>query len=336
MRPLRVLAATAAVALGLGLAAAAPSSAAGTSDVSVLHGVPGLTVDVYANGNKLLTDFEPGTLTDPVKLPEGTYDLAVFPAGEGPDGTPAIKADGVAVPSGANITIVAHLSADGTPVLTPFVNDTSRIKPGETRLTVRHTAAAPAVDVRAGGTPVFEGLENPKEAKADIPAGKVSADVVLAGTDTVAIGPADLDLKEGTNTIVYAWGSAADNEPRPRRADDQRPALGPGRRPVRHRWPARGRSPDAPRRGDRASRSPVRRSPAGARCSRPVAADRSPHPPRPVAPACRGDDGAGLCPTAVRSRSAARTREEPPSCAAGGSLSPPVWSSPWRHPSAGG
>jgi len=34
--------------------------------------------------------------------------------------------------------------------------------------------------------------------------------VVLAGTSTVVIGPADLTLKEGTNTIVYAWGSAAD------------------------------------------------------------------------------------------------------------------------------
>ncbi|MER6678770.1 hypothetical protein ABT296_37290, partial [Streptomyces sp. NPDC000983] len=39
----------------------------------------------------------------------------------------------------------------------------------------------------------------------------VSADVVLAGTDTVAIGPADLNLAEGTNTIVYAWGSADDD-----------------------------------------------------------------------------------------------------------------------------
>jgi hypothetical protein len=26
----------------------------------------------------------------------------------------------------------------------------------------------------------------------------------------VVLGPADLKLKEGTNTIVYAWGSAAD------------------------------------------------------------------------------------------------------------------------------
>lgn len=212
MRSTRIFAAAGAAALGLGLVAVLPATAAGTgtSDVAVLHGVPGLTVDVYANGDLLLEDFAPGTLTDPVKLPEGSYDLAVFPAGEGPDGDPAIKADDVAVPAGANITVVAHLDADGTPVLTPFVNDTSKVEAGQARLTVRHTAAAPAVDVRAGGSPVFEDLTNPNEAKADIPAGTVSADVVLAGTDTVAIGPADLDLKEGTNTIVYAWGSAAD------------------------------------------------------------------------------------------------------------------------------
>ena len=73
-----------------------------------------------------------------------------------------------------------------------------------------HATHNPAVDVRANGTAAFKNLTNPNEAKADLPAGTISADVVLAGTDTVAIGPADLDLKEGTNTIVYAWGSAAD------------------------------------------------------------------------------------------------------------------------------
>jgi hypothetical protein len=211
MRSLRTLAAAGALAVGATVALAAPASAAGTSDVAVLHGVPGLTVDVYANGDRLLQNFEPGTLTDPVKLPEGTYDLAVFPAGEGPGGTPAISANDVAVPAGANITVVAHLDAAGQPKLTPFVNDTSRVAAGQARLTVRHTAAAPAVDIRAGGQPVFRALENPNEAKADIPAATVPADVVLAGTDTVAIGPADLNLREGTSTIVYAWGSAEDD-----------------------------------------------------------------------------------------------------------------------------
>jgi hypothetical protein len=95
-------------------------------------------------------------------------------------------------------------------VLTPYVNDTSAIAAGQARLTVRHDAAAPAVDVRAGGDPVFTDLVNPDEDSADIPAGTVSADVVLAGTDKVAIGPADLQLAEGAHTIVYAWGSAED------------------------------------------------------------------------------------------------------------------------------
>ena len=196
----------AAGALALGAPAAQADSH--TSDVSVLHGVPGATVDVYANGEELLTDFEPGTLTDPVQLPEGSYDLKVVAAGDGPDGDPVIEANGVAVPAGADITVVAHLDEGGTPILTPFVNDTSAVAAGEARLTVRHTASAPAVDVRANQEPAFTDLANPDEATADLPAGTVSADVVLAGTSDVAIGPADVELAEGANTIVYAWGSA--------------------------------------------------------------------------------------------------------------------------------
>lgn len=201
----RTVAAGALLAASVGLGA--PAQAA-DSMVSVLHGVPDAVVDVYANGEPLLTDFEPGTLTDPVALPEGEYDLKVVAAGDGPDGDAVIEADGVAVPGGANITVVAHLDEGGAPVLTPFVNDVSGIEAGDARLTVRHTAAAPAVDVRAGGEPVLTDLTNPNEATADIPAGTVTADVVLAGTEDVALGPADLDLAEGVHTLVYAWGSA--------------------------------------------------------------------------------------------------------------------------------
>jgi hypothetical protein len=197
----------AAGALALGAPAQADSH---TSDVSVLHGVPGATVDVYANGEELLTDFEPGTLTDPVQLPAGSYDLKVVAAGDGPDGDAVIEANGVEVPGGANLTVVAHLDEGGTPVLTPFANDTSEIAAGQGRLTVRHTAAAPAVDVRANGEPAFTDLTNPQEASAELPAGTISADVALAGTDNVAIGPADVDVAEGVHTIVYAWGSAED------------------------------------------------------------------------------------------------------------------------------
>ncbi|MEJ5913482.1 DUF4397 domain-containing protein [Pseudokineococcus sp. 1T1Z-3] len=191
---------------------AAPATAAGsgTATVSVLHAVPGTPVDVYANGEILLDDFEPGTLTDPQQLPAGDYDLAVYPADtesiEGVD--PVVSADGVSVPAGANITVAAHLTESGDPTLTPYVNDVSAVPAGEGRLTVRHTAAAPAVDVLADGAVVVSDLSNPDGASLETAAGTVSAAVNLAGTGTTVIGPTDLTVAEGASTIVYAWGSA--------------------------------------------------------------------------------------------------------------------------------
>lgn len=213
MRRKKFMAVATALMVPLAVGGAAASASAQEQDeatVSVLHGVPGLTVDVFANGEELIPGFEPGTLTDPLSIPAGTYDIAIFPEGEGPDGDPAIEASGVEVPAGVNATIVAHLSEDGEPTASVFVNDVSELAAGQARVTVRHTAAAPAVDVRVNGTPTFEGLTNPNEASADVDAGTIEADVVLAGTDTVALGPAELELAEGTSTIVYAWGSAED------------------------------------------------------------------------------------------------------------------------------
>ncbi|WP_431884719.1 DUF4397 domain-containing protein [Micromonospora wenchangensis] len=205
----RVAAGGAAAALafaGVGAATTSPAYAA-SSKVSVVHGIPDTPVDVYVNGKKTLDNFKPGDVAGPLTLPEGEYDIALTKPGE-PVGSAILKVDDAEVPGGANISLAAHLGADGKPQITPFVNDTAKLAAGKARLIVRHTAAAPAVDVRAGGKPVFEGLTNPKEAKADFDAGTVKADVVLAGTDTVAIGPADLNLREGTATIVYAIGSA--------------------------------------------------------------------------------------------------------------------------------
>ncbi len=201
-----------AAALAMAALGAAPAFAAeGDASVSVLHAVPGLTVDVYVNGTETIPDFQPGTLTDPLMLAPGAYDIQVYADGDDPaTAEPAIEATGVQVPANGNVTLVAHLDASGAPTLGAFVNDTEPVPAGQARLTVRHLAAAPAVDVRAGGTPVVEGIENPNEASLVTAAGTVSADVVLAGTEDVVIGPADLTLAEGTNTIVTAWGSADD------------------------------------------------------------------------------------------------------------------------------
>lgn len=51
-----------AIAIAIAMAAPASAVASGKADLSVLHGIPGLTVDVYVNGALTLDDFTPGTL----------------------------------------------------------------------------------------------------------------------------------------------------------------------------------------------------------------------------------------------------------------------------------
>ena len=198
--------AVAAVGTGLALTGAGPAAAADQSMVSVVHGIPGQNVDVYVNGTKTLNDFKPASVAGPLKLAAGTYDIALTKPGD-PVTSAILENKAVAVPAGKNISLVANLDTAGKPALNAFVNDTSMVKAGMARLTVRHTAQAPAVDVRANGKVAFSNLTNPNEAMADLPAGTIKADVVAAGTDTVVLGPTDLTLKEGTSTIVYAIGS---------------------------------------------------------------------------------------------------------------------------------
>ena len=48
---------------------------------------------------------------------------------------------------GENTTVVAHLTEQGTPTLTKFINDVRGLGDGSARVAVRHAAAAPAVNV---------------------------------------------------------------------------------------------------------------------------------------------------------------------------------------------
>ncbi|PFG43329.1 uncharacterized protein DUF4397 [Isoptericola jiangsuensis] len=203
---LAVLATTTAAAL------ASPAAAAdGDAMLSVLHGVPDTTVDVWVDGELTLDDFAPGDLAGPLELPAGTYSVAVTAADAEDDSDPVIGPVDLPLEGGTSYTAVAHLDVDGAPTASLFTNDTSDIAAGEGRLTVRHVAAAPAVDVLAGDDPVIEGLENPDEAVLDLPAGTVPAAVAAAGTTEPVLGPADVDVAEGVNTIVYAWGSLDDD-----------------------------------------------------------------------------------------------------------------------------
>lgn len=192
-------------------AMAAPAAADSHAELSVLHGVPGLTVDVWVNGERTLDDFTPGTLAGPLDLPAGTYTVAITAADAADASSPAIGPVDLPLESGKSYTAVAHLDAEGTATAALFTNDTSATAAGEGRLTVRHVAAAPAVDILAGDTAVITNLANPDEQILNLPAGTVSAAVAATGTTDPVIGPADVTVTEGVNTIVYAWGSLTDD-----------------------------------------------------------------------------------------------------------------------------
>lgn len=202
------------LAVGVALAAGASLPAAavdsGKSDLSVLHGIPGLTVDVYVNGVNTLDDFAPGTLAGPLSLDPGVYTVAITASDAVDDSAPVLGPIDITLAADMSYTAVAHLKADDSPTVSLFTNDISATAAGEGRLTVRHVAGAPAVDVLANGAVAFPNLTNPNEAMADLPVATYSAAVNLEGTDTTVIGPVDVTLAEGVNTIVYAWGSAAD------------------------------------------------------------------------------------------------------------------------------
>lgn len=197
--------------LGLTAAPAAAAPQSDTASLSVLHGVPDMVVDVYVDGELTLDDFEPGDLGGPLELAPGTYAVAVTASDAEDDSDPAIGPVDLSLEAGMSYTAAAHLDEAGDPTATLFTNDLSETAAGEGRLTVRHTAAAPAVDVLAGEEAVVTDLANPDEATLDLPAGTVPAAVAAAGTTDPVLGPADVPVTEGALTIVYAWGSLEDD-----------------------------------------------------------------------------------------------------------------------------
>ena len=196
--------------LTLALTPAVGASSHTNAQVTVVHGIPDVTVDVYVNNERILSGFQFGTVTDPLSLAAGSYSIAIRPAGADPASQPILSAT-AELAAGQNVSLVAHLTADGQPALRAFVNDTSALNAGKARLTVRHTAAAPTVDILAGDTRLVTNLSNPNESKADVDAGTYSVSIAPAGQASAVFGPLDLTLNAGTNYIVYAVGSLQQN-----------------------------------------------------------------------------------------------------------------------------
>lgn len=201
----------------LGLAAIAAmslvpqaASAQASADVTLVHGIPGATVDVAVDGTVVIDNFVPGSLANISSFAGQTLQNVTIT--DDATGTVLIgPVAELAVPQSGSHSIVAHLDADGEAIVTTFENNTATIDTGMARFTLRHTAAAPAVDLIIGDQRPITNAENGDSAEIELEDGALT-DASIAPTGDVAIAElAQLDLAANTNTIVYAVGSTDDD-----------------------------------------------------------------------------------------------------------------------------
>lgn len=188
------------------VAPAGASAQTSEATVTLLHGIPGVTVDVVVDGEVVIPGFEPGTTQDLSPFAGQTLmNVEVRPAG----GTDAVigPVESFPVPASGTFLVIAHLDAQGTPALTPFEIDTSAVGDGEGRVTVIHAAAAPAVDLVVGDARPVEGASNGDAADLVLPAGEIAgAQIAPTGGDPIADVPT-VTLAAGTDLSVVAAGS---------------------------------------------------------------------------------------------------------------------------------
>jgi hypothetical protein len=188
---------------------ATPAAAGPTATVNVVHGIPGVKVAVCVDGAKVVDDYSYRSKIVGAALPAGTRMVKLVAAGKDCDSSAILKKSFM-LEAGGNYTIVANLNADGEPNLRAFANRVSPTGHGEARLTVRHTAAAPAVNVWADGGVLIGGDDFTWGSKATVmvPADTYTVKVTLPGKTAPVIGPRDLKLSAGKAYQVFAVGAA--------------------------------------------------------------------------------------------------------------------------------
>jgi hypothetical protein len=207
----RILAALGVVgAIGMTALFFGPSaSAEDMGRVRVVHASPDApAVEVYADGNMILTNVAYKASSDYLSVPAGPHNFKVYATGANPaSDTPVINADAT-VAAGKDYTVVAvGKLADIQPAV--FEDNNAAPASGKAHVRVIHASPdAPAVDIAVKGGPVlFSNLEFPKAAgPSPVDAGTYNLEVRAAGTTTVALPIDGVQLQAGKVYTVLAVG----------------------------------------------------------------------------------------------------------------------------------
>ncbi|MBC7814355.1 MAG: DUF4397 domain-containing protein [Burkholderiales bacterium] len=175
-------------------------------------------VDIYINGE--LTDVQGLTypsVTPWMSVPEGTYSVAVVPAGLGVEADDTLGPFDLTI-SGNNWYTVAAVGsiAQGTATAQVFEQDLSAMTSGVSRLTFVHAIEdGPGVDILINGVPQITGLNFPgTTGDSDgifhfgIDSDTYDIQVTAAGDpNTVLFDLQDVTLNENTSYLIVAAGT---------------------------------------------------------------------------------------------------------------------------------
>lgn len=218
------LTATVALASPASAASTRPATfgSADTTSVALVHGIPDLPVDIYVVNNfrryqlDNVTFEAAGTLEALTgkKTQPGFLYVGILPADSFENGRidrPILQTS-FWLGRGQSRSVVAHLTADGLPKLSNFVNDV-RTDGDNGQVTVHHLAAAPQVGVYVPVDPpiaITPAFVNGERATLEVSAGTYPVVVTAPnGPATVLAGPIDVLIQANKTTLAFAIGDFA-------------------------------------------------------------------------------------------------------------------------------
>ncbi len=205
----RVLVLGLALLMALALATPALAQGSGEAQVRVAHLAPDApNVDVYVNGEPVLTDVPYTTVSDYLSLPAGTQQVTVYATGD--TASPVIDAPVDIAAGGAYTVAAVGLVADGSLTAKVYEDDLRSPASGNAKVRVVHASpdAGPVDVVPRGGQALVSGLTFPEASPyAEVPAGTYTLDVNAAGTSKTALTVPDATLASGGVYSAFAVGT---------------------------------------------------------------------------------------------------------------------------------
>lgn len=184
------------------------SQQGGLAYVRALHAAPDApAVDIFVNGNRVLTNVKFGQISDYLPLPAGSYHIDIYPTG---NQTTTVISKKVKVEPN-QVTTLAAVGLGNSLRLLPYSDDPF-VPNNETKVRFIHLSPdAPAVDIAVkGGDVIFDNISYKQATDyLGLTPMTVNLEVRIAGTKDVVLDVPNVSLRPNESYTIFALGKAS-------------------------------------------------------------------------------------------------------------------------------